>query len=103
MNCSQLSRNPYSTPYEEDAGFIGQDGICCGTSDTFNTDSKELKNIVDLVDMECYAFAKICKIENIHFESYKYITDECNSESSNDWKENIKKAKIYYEKVMESM
>jgi adenosylhomocysteine nucleosidase len=103
MNCSQLSEKSYVTPFEEDVGCIGLNGVCCGTSDTFITDSKDIKNIVDLVDMECYALAKVAKFENIQFDSYKYITDECNGESSNDWKENIKKAKIYYEKVMESI
>lgn len=102
MKCDLLSTKLYSTPFENDDGFIGINGICCGTSDTFITSSKQLKNIVDLVDMECYALAKICKLENIFFESYKYVTDECNGESSNDWKENIKKAKTHYEKVMES-
>lgn len=100
MKSNQLANKLYATPFENDIGFIGEDGIICGTSDTFITNSIELKSVVDLVDMECYVFAKICKIENILFESYKYITDECDSESSNDWKENIKKAKQYYDEVM---
>jgi adenosylhomocysteine nucleosidase len=101
MKCNQLSINTYSTPFEEDLGFIGSEGIICGTSDTFITNSIELKNIVDLVDMESYSLAKVCKFENVKFESYKYITDECNGDSSNDWKENIKKAKQNYENIME--
>jgi adenosylhomocysteine nucleosidase len=102
MKCSQMLNKIYITPFENDIGFIGENGTTCGTSDTFITDSTNLKGIVDLVDMECYALAKICKAENILFESYKYVTDECNGESLNDWKENIKKAKQHYEEVMEN-
>lgn len=101
MNCTVLTKTKHLTPFEEDVGFIGNDGICCGTADTFIADAQNIKDTVDLVDMESYALAKVCKLENITFKSYKYITDECNVGSSEDWTNNIKKAKQYYEAVME--
>jgi adenosylhomocysteine nucleosidase len=46
--------------------------------------------------MESYALKKVCDFENIPFICYKYITDECNKSSSNDWKNNIEKANKFY-------
>lgn len=101
MNCNNFTHLSYATPFEKDYGFIGEEGVRLGTSDTFITNTKNLKEVIDLVDMEAYALAKICKLENIPFESYKYITDNCNEDSDSDWESNLKKAKTCYESVME--
>lgn len=71
-----------------------------GTSDTFITDKKPYEEFIDLVDMESYALAKVCKYYGVNFRCFKYITDECDTNSPSDWKQNIEKAKIYFEKVM---
>ena len=46
--------------------------------------------------MEAYALAKVCKLNNIEFECYKYISDYTNESSNSDWQENCSKgAKLF--------
>ena len=44
------------------------------------------KGIIDVVDMEAYAIAKVCKLENIQFKCFKYISDKADGNAENDWK-----------------
>ncbi len=41
----------------------------------------------DIFDMECFSHAKICKLYNIKFSSYKWVSDDG---SHNSWIENCK-------------
>ena len=45
---------------------------------------------VDAVDMEAYAIAKVCKLENIEFKCFKFISDNADENANNDWKANLK-------------
>ena len=76
---------------------FGEDGLTCATGDSFVN-----SNIIldcDIVDMEAYAIAKICKLKNVQFECYKYITDYTNKNSNNDWNKNVNKgAKLFLDK-----
>lgn len=71
-----------------------------GTGDTTVSSDIGLKGI-DLVDMEAYSLAKVCYKENIPFRCFKFITDECNSTSLSDWKENSKLTKQYFENIID--
>ncbi len=53
-----------------------------------------------LVDMESYAIAKVCHINDIKFKCYKYITDYVGSNSSEIWEENIKHSHPSFIKVI---
>ena len=44
---------------------------------------------VDVVDMEAYAIAKVCKLENIEFRCFKYISDNADKNAGIDWKKNL--------------
>ena len=68
---------------------FGDDGLTCATGDNFV--KSKIKLECDVVDMEAYAIAKICKLKNINFECYKYITDYTNENSSNSWNQNVTK------------
>ena len=46
-------------------------GYSCGSGDSFV--NKQIEMEVDLVDMEAYALAKVCKLEGIKFRCFKYI------------------------------
>jgi len=59
----------------------------CGTGDRFET-SKPIVEC-DVVDMEAYAFAKICWLEKIPFVAVKYITDGSDHNAHNDWQANL--------------
>ena len=83
------------TPYDNIKEIINSDkGYSCGSGDSFV--SKQIEMEVDLVDMEAYALAKVCKIHNIAFKCYKYISDYANDESSNDWIENCHKGAVEF-------
>jgi adenosylhomocysteine nucleosidase len=68
---------------------LSNEGYICATGDRFVKNKLEMD--CDIVDMEAYALAKICKIKNIDFKCFKYISDYANEQSSNDWKENCHK------------
>ena len=73
-------------------------GYSCGTGDSFV--NKQIEMDVDLVDMEAYALAKVCKLEGIKFRCFKYISDNADDSASIDWLENCKKgAKLFHTKI----
>ena len=39
--------------------------------------------------MEAYAIAKVCKLENIKFKCFKYISDNADDNASTDWNKNL--------------
>ena len=52
--------------------------------------------------MEAYALAKVCKLENINFRCFKFISDNADDAASNDWLENCEKgAKLFKHKLKE--
>ena len=78
------------TPFDPISKIILSDkGYICATGDRFVKNKLEIN--CDIVDMEAYALAKICKVNDIEFKCFKYISDYANDESSNDWIENCNK------------
>jgi adenosylhomocysteine nucleosidase len=59
---------------------FGADGEICSTADQFQE-----KPPAAIVDMEAYSIAKVCKILNFDFISYKYISDDGSHE---EWESN---------------
>lgn len=59
----------------------------CGTGDSFEVGQPKVP--CDLVDMEGYAIAKVCKKLGVRFISVKYITDGANDTAHLDWEENL--------------
>lgn len=59
----------------------------CGTGDSFETGLPKVP--CNLVDMEGYAIAKVCKKMGVRFVSVKYITDGANDTAHLDWEENL--------------
>lgn len=60
----------------------------CASGDKFETEECNI-NGVDVVEMEAYALARVCKIENIDFISIKYITDGLDEYGEKDWDNNV--------------
>ena len=78
------------TPFDPISKIILSDkGYICATGDRFVKNKLEIN--CDIVDMEAYALAKICKLHDIEFKCFKYISDYANDESSNDWIQNCHK------------
>ena len=59
----------------------------CGTGDNFETGAPKVP--CNLVDMEGYALAKVCKKLGVRLISVKYITDGANDTAHLDWEENL--------------
>ena len=61
----------------------------CGSGDSFVTTEK-VDDKIDLVDMEAYALARVCKLEKIDFIAIKYITDGLDENGGNDWEKEVR-------------
>ena len=83
------------TPFDHINEIINsEEGFSCGSGDSFV--NKQIEMDLDLVDMEAYALAKVCKLENINFKCFKYISDNADENATSDWIENCKKgAKLF--------
>ncbi len=93
----QLGETPFDNINEI---IISDKGFSCGSGDSFVKNKIEMD--VDLVDMESYALAKVCKLENIKFRCFKYLSDNADENATNDWIENCKKgAKLFQNKLKE--
>ncbi|QIO07606.1 5'-methylthioadenosine/S-adenosylhomocysteine nucleosidase family protein [Acinetobacter lanii] len=59
----------------------------CGTGDSFETGQPKVP--CNLVDMEGYAIAKVCKKLAVRCISVKYITDGANDTAHLEWEQNL--------------
>ena len=89
------------TPYDNLNVIINsEDGYSCGSGDNFV--NKKIEMDIDVVDMEAYALAKVCKLEGVEFKCFKFISDNADGNASLDWIENCKKgAKLFHTKMNE--
>ena len=78
--------------YEIDSSaLLAEKGYCrhwekngvCNTGDTFLTKLEDVKG--DVVDMEAYAQALVCRAKNIPFIAVKYVTDIIGQNSVKQW------------------
>lgn len=78
--------------YEIDSmDLLSQKGYClhwpaggvCNTGDTFLTELSDVSG--DVVDMEAYAQALVCRAKNVPFISVKYVTDIIGQNSVKHW------------------
>ena len=80
-----LGATPFETGTERFT--LSDSPLICGTADRFVTSAPELA--CDLVDMELYALAKIAEREQIPLKSFKFISDNANDSSQQDWKNSL--------------
>jgi len=72
---------------------LSNSGIKCFTTDQIYDNSRtdyaqkylEMINSCDIVDMECYSLAYVCKQYGIDFKSYKWVSDDGDIEN---WERN---------------
>jgi adenosylhomocysteine nucleosidase len=95
MMCCELGCKPGQTPFEDGVVLDFGDGLTCSTGDNFVTDNNLLLP-ADVVDMEAYAIAKVCKKNNIDFLCYKFVSDGANDDSLNDWQSMVSRGQPYY-------
>jgi adenosylhomocysteine nucleosidase len=97
MDVSGLGFAHGVTPFEEDSAELGfppvftgvPDGVC-GSGDSFETGPPRVA--CDVIDMEAYALAKVCRVEQARFGCAKYITDGADHAAAADWEANLEHA-----------
>lgn len=79
---------PFCTrPHE----YLSTGKYLCGSGDSFVTSSDPwlISQGVDVVDMELFAIAAIAYEHRIPWQSFKYITDDANESSGEDWQAKV--------------
>jgi adenosylhomocysteine nucleosidase len=90
MHCEPLGYAAGHTPFETQPAMIDfGPGLICSTGDDFVTNSADLAGTCDLVDMESYAVAKVCRQFGINFLCWKWISDQANDDSAHEWQQKI--------------
>ena len=76
---------------------IGGDHIC-GTGDSFVIahDPWLLSQGIDVVDMELFAIANVAYQFNIPWQSFKYVSDDANADSGNEWHHRVNHGQEHY-------
>jgi len=78
--------------------IVNTAGYVCGTGDSFVTqhDPWLTEQGVDVVDMELFAIAHIAHQFNIPWQSFKYVTDDANADSGNEWTHRVNHGQELY-------
>ncbi len=101
MDVSGLNFALGETPYDKIKEIIiSESGYSCGSGDSFV--NKKIDMSVDVVDMEAYAIAKVCMLENIEFKCFKYISDNADTNADKDWKQNLNIASKAFSNFIDS-
>lgn len=97
MDVTGLGFAPGVTPFESiptelqfPSVFADLPSAVCGTGDSFEIGQSASSG--DVVDMEAYALAKVCWIEQAHFACAKYVSDGADHAAAEDWQNNAHKA-----------
>ena len=85
------------TPFEEGI-HIGRKGLVVGSGVSFAVGKPEIE--CDIVDMEAYAIARVCKKYDVEFRCFKYISDKADENAASDWNENIRKGNQLFQELL---
>ena len=85
------------TPFEEGIR-IGRKGLVVGSGDSFAVGKPEIE--CDIVDMEAYAIARVCKKYDVEFRCFKYISDKADEIAASVWNENIRKGNQLFQELL---
>jgi adenosylhomocysteine nucleosidase len=80
------------TPFcDRPSEYLSSGKYICGSGDSFVTapDPWLLSQGVDVVDMELFSIACVANHHQILWHSYKYITDDANESSADDWHQKV--------------
>jgi adenosylhomocysteine nucleosidase len=81
------------TPSCDDDGILasGHGNAICGTGDSFvtATDPWLTENKIDVVDMELFAIAQVCKRFGVPWRAFKFITDDADDLAHEHWTANV--------------
>ena len=99
MDVRPLGFKVGETPYDDINDIsLGRSGLSCGTGDNFVSSTQNIDT--DLFDMEAYAIAKFCLLNELEFYCYKFVSDNANDEAAEDWKTNVSKGAKEFKKLI---
>lgn len=91
--CAQPLAPRGQVPFSEKPNefFSIASGYVCGTGDSFvtSTDDWLHEQGVDVVDMELFAIAAVAHQRKIDWMSYKFISDDANESSGEEWSKQV--------------
>jgi len=94
MDVSPLGFAPGTTPFDPlpaviecTRRFPRLPAAICGSGDSFAAAARTGQ--FDVMDMEAYALAKVCRIEGADFACAKYVSDGADEAAARDWQENV--------------
>ena len=100
MDVRPLGFKVGETPYDDINDIsLGRSGLSCGTGDNFVSSTQNIDT--DLFDMEAYAIAKFCLLNELEFYCYKFVSDNANDEAAEDWKNNVSEGAKDFIKLIE--
>jgi len=82
-----LGETPLETRMSASEIRLPSGNYSLGTGDSFVMSPPE--TVSDAVDMEAYAIAKICALENRPFSCFKFITDLADENAAEHWQANV--------------
>ena len=87
---------PYEIEFQEypviqGFSWVGKREGVCNTGDSFLTELTDIEG--DIVDMEAYAQAVVCKERQLPFVSVKYVTDVIGQNSVKHWQDKLADAR----------
>jgi adenosylhomocysteine nucleosidase len=90
MDVSGLGIPPGVTPFDDappmlefPPQFAQLPQLVCSTADSFATHLHAVDG--DVVDMEAFALARVCRTEGVRFACAKYVTDGADADSAAHW------------------
>lgn len=97
MEVTALGFQKFETPFSNDE-IVLKYGLelgslpkgICGSGDQF--EMEHLNHEYNVIEMEAYALAKVCKEEQTPFLCLKYISDGADGNAVDDWNAEVKKA-----------
>jgi adenosylhomocysteine nucleosidase len=106
MNAEPLAPRG-ATPYAPELERLssGHGEVTCGTGDSFVTTSDPWLNAnhVDIVDMELFALASVCRRLGIPWRAFKFITDDANDFAHQHWIANVANGQDLFWDVMKDL
>ena len=94
-----------STPFcTRPQAYLSSGQFLCGSGDSFVTaqDPWLQSQGVDVVDMELFAIAAVAHEHGIPWHSFKYITDDANESSGDDWQDKVHHGQeLFLQKITE--
>lgn len=78
-------------------------GLTCASGDLFVTEPHKLRVKTDIIDMEAYSIARVCKAMSVDCEIWKYISDSADSSAADTWQAEVKSGQDYYEQVLKDL